>query len=71
MPKIQAQIDEIRANLKKSGMPPETREAALKMMDSGSALTKTFDDVSADDRKAIAPFQSQFDQLAVRQRDQE
>ena len=71
LPKIQAQMDEMRANLKKSGMPPERQEAMLKMMDSGSALTKTFDDVSAADKTAIAPFQSQFEQLEIRQRDQE
>jgi hypothetical protein len=70
LPKIQAQMDEMRANLKKSGMPPERQEAMLKMMDSGSALTKTFDDVSAADKKAIAPFQSQFEELEIRQRDE-
>jgi hypothetical protein len=34
-------------------------------------LTKTIDDVSAADKKAIAPFQSQFEELEIRQRDED
>ncbi|MBW2726593.1 MAG: hypothetical protein JRE71_19605 [Deltaproteobacteria bacterium] len=62
-PNIEAQMKEMRENLAKSGMPAQQQEAMLKMMSSSAEVLNTFADVPAADKKAIAPFAAQFEQL--------
>lgn len=62
-PKVKEQMEEMRANLAKSGMPAAQQEAMLKMMNSSAEVLNTFADVPAADKQAIKPFAAQFEQL--------
>jgi hypothetical protein len=68
MPRINAQMKQMRENLAKSGMPAARQEAMLKMMQPGADAMKNLAEAPAEDKQAIKPFAAQFKKLAETQR---
>lgn len=64
MPKINAQMEQMRENLERSGMPAARQETMLKLMQPGAELMKQFEQIPAEDKRAVEPYMVQFRKLA-------